>query len=179
MWGIVGNCVILTIKTKSFPFWVKKSKRKVMRFIGTIEAKMDSKGRVFLPATFRRILLQDPPTAEDSRLIMRKDIFEDCLVLYSQSEWYGRLDELRLRLSLWNKQEQAVMRKYVTDAEWLQIDSNGRILIPKRYLNMAHIESQVTFVGMDSTIEIWSTPLLQQQTTDQDFAQTIQEIFAK
>ena len=49
-----------------------------MRFLGNIEAKADSKGRVFLPAVFRKEIQQ----AEEVRLVMRKDVFEDCLVLF-------------------------------------------------------------------------------------------------
>ena len=147
-----------------------------MRFIGTIEAKLDSKGRVFIPASFRRSLQQIAGSSGEMKLVMRKDIFEDCLVLYTETEWYSRLDKLRSRLSMWNKNEQAVMRKYVTDAEWVSLDSNGRMLIPKRYLRMANIENCVTFVGMDNTIEIWSTQQLAQHGSDSDFAQAIQEI---
>lgn len=147
-----------------------------MRFIGTIEAKADSKGRVFLPAAFRRNLQEAFADLAEPRLIMRKDIFEDCLVLYTEQEWYNRLDQLKRRLSIWNKTEQAVMRKYVTDAEWISLDSNGRFLIPKRYQTMTSIESRVTFVGMDSTIEIWASEKLEQQNSDCDFPHTLQDL---
>ena len=147
-----------------------------MRFIGTIEAKLDSKGRVFLPANFRRGLQQTANDAGDLKLVMRKDIFEDCLVIYTEAEWYSRLDQLRSRLSEWNRAEQAVMRKFVTDAEWISLDGNGRMLIPKRYLRMANIENQVTFVGMDNTIEIWATAQLEKQSDNTDFAQAIQDL---
>ena len=149
-----------------------------MRFIGTIEAKADSKGRVFLPASFRRNLQETFADPAEPRLIMRKDIFEDCLVLYTEQEWYNRLDQLKQRLSIWNKTEQAVMRKYVTDAEWISLDSNGRFLIPKRYQAMTGIESRVTFVGMDSTIEIWASEKLEQQNANCDFAQTLQDLMS-
>ena len=107
---------------------------------------------------------------------MRKDIFEDCLVIYPEEEWYRRLDQLRERLGVWNRREQAVMRKYLTDAEWVTLDNNGRMLIPKRYMQMAGIEAEVTFVGMDSTIEIWSTPRLARHTDNNDFALSIEEL---
>lgn len=123
-----------------------------MRLIGTIDAKVDMKGRVFLPAVFRRALQQ----ADAPRLIMRKDIFEDCLVLYTEEEWYKRLDTLRAKLSIWNQEQQMLFRRFVTDVEWIVLDNGGRFLIPKRYLQMAGINLDVTFVGMDSTIEIWA-----------------------
>ena len=46
-----------------------------MRFIGNIEAKSDSKGRVFLPACFRRILQE----AGCEKVMLRKDVYQDCL----------------------------------------------------------------------------------------------------
>ncbi len=155
------------------------------RFIGTIDAKVDSKGRVFLPATFRRTLQGSAEGVSsggkdsgkcETRLIMRKDVFEDCLVLFSEQVWWERLDQLRSRLSLWNREDQSLMRKYVSDAEWLTLDSNGRFLIPKRYLRMAGIEGDVTFVGMDTTIEVWSPTRLSQQPTDHDLADKIERL---
>ena len=132
------------------------------RLIGTIDAKVDMKGRVFLPAVFRRALGVD----ENFRLIMRKDIFEDCLVLYTEEEWYRRLDELHSKLSIWKHKHQELFRKYVADAEWIVLDASGRFLIPKRYLKMASIEQDVTFVGMDDTIEIWAKKNLQSENAD-------------
>ena len=122
------------------------------RLIGTIDAKVDAKGRAFLPAVFRRSL----QGGEDLRLIMRKDIFENCLVLYPEAEWYSRLDALRTRLSVWNRQEQDLFRRYVTDVEWITLDGGGRFLIPRRYMKMVGIAQDVTFIGMDTTIEIWA-----------------------
>ncbi len=123
-----------------------------IRLIGTIEAKVDMKGRVFLPAVFRRLL----GAGGDYHLILRKDVFEDCLVLYTEDEWYKRLDELHARLNRWNRKHQDIFRRFVADAEWITLDAGGRFLIPKRYLRMAAIEQEVVFVGMDDTIEIWA-----------------------
>lgn len=49
-----------------------------MRFLGNSEAKTDAKGRVFLPAVFRKQL----QAASQECLILRKDTYQDCLVLY-------------------------------------------------------------------------------------------------
>ena len=122
------------------------------RLIGTVDARLDTKGRVFLPAAFRRCLHAE----EGFSLILRKDIFENCLVLYTQEERYNRLDVLRSRLSQWNRQQRQIFRQFVSDAEWVTLDAGGRFLIPKRYLKMVGIEQEITFVGMDDTIEIWA-----------------------
>ena len=123
-----------------------------MRFLGNIDAKTDTKGRAFLPATFRKVL---NASGEES-LILRKDIFEPCLVLYPQSVWNQRMDALRKRLSRWNKHDQMIYRQFVTDVEIITLDNSGRFLIPKRYLKMVNIDQQIRFTGMDDCIEIWA-----------------------
>lgn len=124
-----------------------------MRFLGNIDAKTDTKGRAFLPATFRKVL---NASGEES-LILRKDIFEPCLVLYPQSVWNQRMDALRKRLSRWNKYDQMIYRQFVADVEIITLDNSGRFLIPKRYLKMVNIDQQIRFTGMDDCIEIWAT----------------------
>lgn len=133
-----------------------------MRFIGNIEAKSDSKGRMFLPACFRRTL----QSAGTSKLMMRKDIFQDCLVLYPEESWNSQLDALRSRLDRWNAHHQMIFRQFVADVEEINIDSNGRILVPKRYMKMVGIEQEVRFIGMDDTIEIWAKEKLEQPFMD-------------
>jgi len=123
-----------------------------MSFFGNIEAKSDSKGRVFIPAIFRREL---QATACDT-MMLRKDVYQDCLVLYPIESWNEQLNQLRSRLDKWNSRHQMIFRQFVADVEEVHIDSNGRILIPKRYMKMAAIEQEVRFIGMGDTIEIWA-----------------------
>jgi MraZ protein len=123
-----------------------------MRFLGNIEAKTDAKGRAFLPAVFRKVL----QTSGNECLVLRKDVFQPCLVLYPESVWNEQMDILRRRLSRWNAQHQQIFRQFVSDVELLTLDGNGRFLIPKRYLKMACINQAVKFIGMGDTIEIWS-----------------------
>ena len=59
-----------------------------MRFLGHIEAKTDVKGRVFFPAVFRKVL----QASGEENLVLRKDIFQDCLVLYPESVWNEQMD---------------------------------------------------------------------------------------
>lgn len=128
-----------------------------MRFIGNIEARTDAKCRVFLPAVFRKEL---QASGEDS-LVLRKDVFQSCLVLYPASVWNEQMDVLRSRLNRWNATHQQIFRQFVSDAEVMSIDANGRILLPRRYLAMAGITQSVRFIGMGDTIEIWSSEALQ------------------
>ena len=147
-----------------------------MRFIGNIEAKSDSKGRVFVPACFRRLL----QTAGITKLMMRKDTYQECLVLYPEQSWNEQLDALRQRLDRWNAHQQMIFRQFVSDVEEVPIDSNGRILIPKRYLQMANIQQEVRFIGMDDTIEIWAKEKLEQPFMDAEtFSREIERIMTE
>lgn len=123
-----------------------------MRFTGTIDAKADQKGRVFLPAAFRKILMAN---AVDG-LILRRDVFQQCLVLYPMDVWNKMVDSITLRTNPFDRKGREVLRRFVADSESVSLDSDGRILIPKRYLLAAGIEQEVRFIGMDNTIEIWN-----------------------
>jgi MraZ protein len=142
-----------------------------MRFLGNIEAKTDTKGRAFLPAAFRKVL----QGGGDERLVLRKDVFQPCLVLYPESIWNEQMDSLRSRLNRWNKQHQQVFRQFVSEVELVTLDGNGRFLILKRYLRMADITQDIKFIGMGDTIEIWSNQKAeQQQMKPEEFGQTLQ-----
>jgi MraZ protein len=129
-----------------------------MRFLGNIEAKADAKGRAFLPAVFRKVL---QASGEES-LVLRKDVFQKCLVLYPESVWNERLDLLKSQLKPWKQSHQQMFRQFVSEAEVVVLDGNGRFLISKRLQKIADIDQDIQFIGMDNTIEIWSPKNLQQ-----------------
>lgn len=147
-----------------------------MRLLGNIEAKVDAKGRVFLPAVFRKAL----QTAAEETLVMRKDVFQQCLVLYPESVWNTQMDLLRSRLNRWNRKHQEIYRQFVSDVELLTLDGNGRFLIPKRYLRMVDISQEVKFIGMGDTIEIWSTALTEKPFMEpDDFGKALEEVMTQ
>ena len=127
-----------------------------MRFVGDYTAKTDAKGRVFLPAIFRRQL----DGMDEEALILRKDVFQKCLVLYPMSVWNAQVDDLQSRLSPWNRKDQMMLRQFVADAEQVELDSQGRILLSKNKLQYAGITSEVRFLAVVDRIEIWSKDAL-------------------
>ena len=144
-----------------------------MRFLGNIEAKTDAKGRAFLPAVFRKVL----QASGEEVLVLRKDVFQKCLVLYPESVWNARLDMLKAQLKQWKPIHQQIFRQFVSEAEALTLDGNGRFLISKRLLKAAEIEQNIQFIGMDDTIEIWSPQLLEQTLkSDEDFGTEFENI---
>ncbi len=145
----------------------------MLQFLGNMEAKADAKGRIFVPALFRKRLQFE----EEEFLVLRKDIFQDCLVLYPGSVWEKEIELLRSRLNKWNKEQQQVFRQFVLDAERIEMDASGRILIPKRYLQMVSIETDVRFLGVDETIEVWAKEKLEEPLVQPDeFAAKLQEL---
>ena len=136
--------------------------KKTMRFLGDYPAKTDSKGRVFLPAAFRKVL----DAEEEKNLVLRQDVFQKCLVLYPESVWNAHLDSLRAKVNPWNSKEQMMLRKFEADAEPIELDGNGRLLISKRKLQYAGIEADVRFLAMVDRIEIWSKQALDELMND-------------
>ena len=119
-----------------------------MRFTGTIEAKADAKGRVFFPAMFRKVLA----SAGEEQLVLSRDAFQPCLVLYPRSVWDEQLETVTL-------------------------DGGGRFLIPKRYATKVEIKQDVVFLGMDDTVEIWSPRLLEEQRMPaEEFAKELENL---
>ena len=147
------------------------------QFIGNMDAKVDVKGRVFVPATFRKIL----QTTEDSRLILRKDIYKDCLVLYPLDAWNNELSKIRERLDEYDEDQRDFYLQFVSDSEVMEMDSNGRILIPKRYLQIADITNDIRFVGVNDTINIWSRAKLDAflKTNNDVFKQNARKFLSK
>jgi MraZ protein len=145
----------------------------MLQFLGNIEAKIDAKGRIFVPVAFRKIL----QSSAQNTLILRKDLFQDCLVLYPVEVWEREVAKLRSHLNRWDGEQQALFRQFVVDAERLDIDANGRILISKRYCQMLNIVSDVKFLGVDNTIEIWAKEGLEKTLIPaDDFSSRIQAL---
>ena len=88
--------------------------------------------------------------------MLRRDLFEPCLVLYPKSVWDARVDAIRARTNPFDRHQQQALRLFTIDAENIVLDSSGRMLIPRRYLEHAGIKNDVRFNGMDEVIEIWS-----------------------
>jgi MraZ protein len=165
----VVNFVLLQHKR----FYPTEFDREMLQFLGNMEAKADAKGRIFIPALFRKRLQSEG----EGFLVLRKDIFQDCLVLYPGSVWEKEIGLIRSRLNKWDREQQQIFRQFLLDAERIEMDANGRILIPKRYLQMVSIEADVRFLGVDETIEIWAKEKLEQPLVDPDeFSAALQQL---
>ena len=70
--------------------------------------------------------------------------------------WDARVDAIRAHTNPFDRRQQQALRLFTVDAENITLDSSGRMLIPRRYLEHAGIKNDVRFNGMDEVIEIWS-----------------------
>jgi MraZ protein len=121
-------------------------------FIGDYSCRLDAKGRVILPSAFKKQL---PPAAED-RFVVRKDIFEGCLVMYSIVVWKRQLEKIRSRINPYNREHNIFLRNFFKGTAEVALDSSNRLLIPKRLLDLAGIQKDVVLAGQDGRIEMWA-----------------------
>jgi MraZ protein len=121
-------------------------------FIGDYTCKVDVKGRIILPVAFKK---QMPADAQD-HFVVRKDIFENCLVLYSIEDWNRQLDKIRKRINPYNREHNMFLRNFFKGTAELSLDNNNRLLIPKRLMDQIGAERDVVLAGQDGRIEIWA-----------------------
>ena len=81
-------------------------------FIGNIEGRLDEKGRIFVPAVYRKILVE----AESKRIVMRRDTDNECLMFYPEQVWNEKVEELRQALDEWNPEDQLTLSQFMADA---------------------------------------------------------------
>ncbi|HET7732478.1 MAG TPA: cell division/cell wall cluster transcriptional repressor MraZ [Paludibacter sp.] len=146
-------------------------------FIGKYEAKADVKGRIFIPSAYRKLL----PDIDRERVVMRKDAENECLIIYPEHIWNEKLEGFKSKLDEWNPTDQLLLMQFVSDAEWLDIDSQGRVLISKKNLQAIGVENaEVLFVGMIDRFAVWSKVGYEQAKMSQgDFAALLKERMMK
>ena len=128
-------------------------------FLGKIDAKLDAKGRVFVPSVFRKVLSEE----ERERVVVRMEADEKYLVVYPESVWNRQVVELQSKLNEWDSEDQMLLMQFVGDAEVLEFDAQGRVLLPKRLQVRMGLESEVVFVGMVDKIAMWSKSMYEEQ----------------
>ena len=122
-------------------------------FIGQYEAKVDDKGRLVFPAAFKALL----PEGELPRLVIKKNIFVDCLEMYTGKEWERQSEELKSKLNFLNKDHAAFWRKYMRDCAEVILDARiGRFAVPRNLLEKIGVTKEVVFSGNDYKIELWA-----------------------
>lgn len=147
--------------------------KKMSAFIGDYSCKVDVKGRVLLPSAFIKHL----PEQSQGRFVVKKDIFEKCLVLYPMNEWEYQTSLIRSKINPYKKEHNIFLRNFYKGTAELALDGNNRLLIPKRLLEGAGINRELIMAGQDSKIEIWLKENYEDQSyVDDEFARLAEKI---
>lgn len=120
-------------------------------FIGDHTCKLDSKGRILFPAALKKQLQES-----FDRFVAKKDLFENCLVLYTNEEWERQNQLIRSQTNPFNKEHNRFVRGFSRGTAEIILDGSSRILIPKRLLEIIGADKEIVLSGQDSKIEVWS-----------------------
>ncbi len=123
------------------------------KFIGEYSVKIDDKGRMIFPSAFKSVLSSEQTMA----LVVKKDMFECCLEMYTYSQWEAESNEVKAKLNFFRKEHAEFWREYMRDRAIVEPDEKiGRITIPKKILDSIGAQKEMIFVGNDHKIEIWT-----------------------
>jgi MraZ protein len=143
-------------------------------FIGDYPCKADAKGRIMLPSVFKKQM----GSASQDKFVVKKDIFEKCLVLFPQEEWDRQVKLLRSRINPYNREHNQFLREFYKGTAEIILDANNRMLIPKRLLEWAGIlDGSVVLAGQDGKIEVWEKNKYENRSVNEDeFASLAEKI---
>lgn len=127
-------------------------------FMSEYNHTIDAKGRLSIPSKFREILGEE--------FVVSKGM-DGCLFVYANEDWdaFGR--ELT-SLPLINKEARKFARFFLAGAAQVELDKQGRILLPAQLREYAGLEKDVVLVGVGSRIEIWDKTKYDEMGEDMD-----------
>lgn len=159
---------------KYFIFLLKSFNNKFLNsIIGTYECKVDAKGRLLLPAPFKKQLaasLQDG-------FVLKRSVFQPCLELYPMTEWNLMMQKIN-KLNRFVKKNNDFIRRFTAGVKVVEIDALGRLLMPKDLTNFAQISKDIVLSSAVNIIEIWDKDLYEKAIDDSvvDFADLAEDV---
>lgn len=115
-------------------------------FIGEYQHAMDNKNRIIVPSKFREEL--------GDTFVLTKGL-DGCLYIYTINEWKN-LEAKLAKLPLTNRDARAFVRFFFSGANEINVDKQGRALIPQNLLEYASITKEIISIGVSTRVEIWS-----------------------
>ncbi|MDD6857913.1 MAG: division/cell wall cluster transcriptional repressor MraZ [Lachnospiraceae bacterium] len=115
-------------------------------FMGEYNHTIDAKGRLIVPAKFREAL-------GDEFVVTRG--LDDCLFVFPNEGWKA-FEEKLSTLPVANKNARRFARFFLSGAATVELDKQGRILIPTTLREYGALEKEVVFIGVANRVEIWS-----------------------
>jgi len=127
----------------------------MLNLLGEYDCKLDAKGRIMFPSKLRKQLEE----VIRHGLVVNRDIFQKCLVIYPKPEW-DKVNEEMSRLSRYSKKHQLFQRKFMKGATLVELDSTGRMMIPSSIMDHADLDpkknKELKITGIGERMEIWS-----------------------
>jgi len=137
----------------------------MVTFIGKATAKVDDKGRMVFPSLFKNAM----PSGDDMTFVVHKDIYSDCLEMYTLAEWQIQSEAVKSKLDLLNEKHAKFWRRYMLERAVVTPDPKvGRITVPAELLEKIGVTKEVVFLGGDYKIEIWSKENFEAQIISDD-----------
>ena len=115
-------------------------------FMSEYNHTIDAKGRLSIPTKFRDTLGQE--------FVVSKGM-DGCLFVYANDDW-NAFEQKLTSLPLINKEARQFARFFLAGAAQVELDKQGRILLPAGLREFAGLDKDVVLVGVGSRIEIWS-----------------------
>lgn len=126
------------------------------RFKGDHYCKVDSKGRILFPAKLKK---QTPPEAGEA-FVGKLSTFENSLILYPENAWNRLVERTLRKLNPYNPKHDLFRRDFFRDVVELEFDSSGRILLPRRFLDILQLMpgegGDVVLAGQGDRVELMS-----------------------
>jgi len=143
---------------------------------GTYDCKVDAKGRLMMPAAIKKQL----STVLDDGFVLRRSVFQKCLELYPMAEWQALMQKMN-KLNKFKKKNNDFIRRFTAGAKIIEIDVNGRLLVPKDLTVFANISKNIVVASAINIIEIWDKDLYEQAIDDAalDFADLAEEVMGQ
>lgn len=133
-------------------------------FMGEYNHTIDAKNRLIIPSKFREQL--------GDEFVITKGL-DGCLFVYDQKEWSEFEAKLKA-LPLTNKEARTFVRFFLAGAAGVEVDKQGRILVPAVLKDFAELSKDVVLIGVASRIEIWSKERWEGESSCEDM-ETIAE----
>lgn len=126
----------------------------MQHLVGTYECKADAKGRIMMPIAIKKQLA----STLTNGFVLKRAVFNACLELYPVKEWKKLMEKVN-DLNRFNKKNNDFIRRFTAGVKTVEIDTSGRILIPKDLVNYAHISKEVVVSSTVNILEIWDKSL--------------------
>tara|TARA_Y100001968_G_scaffold281867_1_gene279385 strand:+ start:207 stop:677 length:471 start_codon:yes stop_codon:yes gene_type:complete len=119
--------------------------------IGVYSCKVDFKGRLMIPVQLKKQL----STALGSSFILKRSVFHDCLELFTMNSWHKVVTDVN-KLNRFVKKNNDFIRMFTAGVKMIDLDSSGRLLIPKELKQYANIQRKVVLSSSGNMVELWN-----------------------